>query len=187
MFKRILLTFSLLLGSGCPLSLRAETSRAVDPYDLEAAYLVHFLEFVDWPAGTFADPKAPFVIGILGEDPFGNRLAHLTEGRLINQRPVVLKHFGRFDPGDEDTLKTCHILFVAESEKGRLSTILKLVRRAPVLTVSEIEKFPLFGGILGFDQEGRKIHLSLNPKAAKSAQLKVSARLAQVCKTYRED
>jgi hypothetical protein len=159
----------------------------VDPYDLEAAYLVHFLEFVDWPADSFADPKAPFVIGILGEDPFGSRLARLTEGKLINQRQVVLKYFGRFDPGDEEILKTCHILFVAESEKDRLSTILKLVRRAHVLTVSEIDKFPLFGGILGFDQEGRKIHLSFNPKAAKTAQLKVSARLAQVCKTYRED
>jgi hypothetical protein len=159
----------------------------VDTYELEAAYLVHFLEFVDWPAKAFADKKSPYVIGVLGEDPFGDRLAKLISGRRFNGREVVLKRFGGFDPEEGETLRGCHILFVAASEKDRLPAILKEVRYAPILTVSEIDKFPLFGGVLAFDQEGRKIRLYVNPKAVKNAQLQFSARLLQVCRTYRED
>ena len=35
---------------------------------------LQFLEVCAWPDGTFATPTAPFVICIVGEDPFGNRL-----------------------------------------------------------------------------------------------------------------
>ncbi|HVZ80247.1 MAG TPA: YfiR family protein [bacterium] len=184
--KSLILIFLLAFLTG-PLGLRAESSRAVDPYELEAAYLVHFLEFVGWPESAFADPKSPYVIGVLGEDPFGEKLSRLTSGRLFNGRTVIIKKFGGYDPEEGDDLRACHVLFVAGSEKDRLPIILKILRRAPVLTVSEIEKFPLYGGILAFDQEGKKIRLYVNPKAAKGAQLQFSARLLQVCRTYGDD
>lgn len=169
------------------LGLWAESPKVVDPYDLEAAYLVHFLEFVNWPERAFADKKTPYVIGVIGEDPFGDRLAKLTSGRLFNGRKVVIRDFGGFEPEEASDLRACHILFVSHSEKDRLSGILKAVRYSPILTVSEIEKFPVFGGILSFDQQGKKIRLYVNPKAAKNAQLQFSARLLQVCRTYGED
>ena len=184
MFKKTFIFLALLAFLARPLGLRAE---AVDPYELEAAYLVHFLEFVDWPAQAFPGKKSPYVIGVLGEDPFGERLAHLTSGRLFKGRSVVIKKFGGFDPEEGNDLLTCHILFVASSEKDRLPSILKLIRYSPILTVSEIEKFPLFGGILGFDQEGKRIRLYVNPKAVKNAHLQLSARLLQVCRAYQED
>jgi hypothetical protein len=170
-----------------PLGVSAEPSRAVDPYELEAAYLVHFLEFVNWPARAFADKKTPYLIGVLGDDPFGDRLAKLTSGRLFNGRKVIIKDFGGFDPEEASDLRACHVLFISRSEKDRLSGVLKAVRYSPILTVSEIDKFPLFGGILSFDQQGKKIRLYVNPKAAKNAQLQFSARLLQVCRTYGED
>jgi hypothetical protein len=156
----------------------------VDTYDLEAAYLVHFLEFVEWPSNAFPDHKSPYVIGVLGEDPFGDRLDRLVSGRSINGRKVVVKRFGGFDPEEAEALLSCHVLFVAGSEKERLTGILRGIRKAPVLTVSEIEKFPLYGGIIEFDQQGKRIKLFLNPKAAKSAKLQVRARLLQVCRIY---
>ena len=42
--------------------------------DLKAVFLFNFTQFVEWPDTTFSDPTAPFVIGVLGEDPFGKSL-----------------------------------------------------------------------------------------------------------------
>lgn len=184
--RTLIFSFLLALLTG-PLGLFAESPRTVDPYELEAAYLVHFLEFVDWPVQAFTDEKAPYVIGILGEDPFGETLDRLVRGRLFQGRSVEVRRFGTYDEDDMAGLRDCHILFVSDSEKDSLPVILKRIRKDPVLTVSEIDKFLLFGGILGFDLEGKKIKLFFNPKAAKNARLKVSARLEQVCKTYHED
>src|SRR5436190_16349323 len=37
-----------------------------------AFYLRLLPEFTQWPAETFADEKKPFVLGILGDDPFAD-------------------------------------------------------------------------------------------------------------------
>ena len=94
---------------------------------------------------------------------------------------------GGYDTEEAKTLLSCHVLFVAGSEKVRLGNILRVVNKAPILTVSEIEKFPLFGGIIEFDQEGKKIRLVLNHKAAKNSKLQVRARLLQVCRIFRAE
>src|SRR5882757_899350 len=38
---------------------------------VQAVFLYNFSRFVEWPAQAFAQPNDPFVIGILGSDPFG--------------------------------------------------------------------------------------------------------------------
>lgn len=151
-------------------------------YDLEAAYLLRFMDFVEWPAAAFKGGKAPFVIGILGNDPFEGALDGLVQGRSYQGRAIRVQRFGDYDPNDLVALQDCEILFVADSERGRVAQILRQLGRSPVLTVSEIDKFPLYGGVIRFDLDGKKVRLSLNPKAAKKAKLRVGARLLQVCR-----
>src|SRR4051794_27981903 len=43
-------------------------------YKIKAVYLYNFVQYVDWPAGAFADEKSPLIIGVLGNDPFGKIL-----------------------------------------------------------------------------------------------------------------
>jgi len=47
---------------------------ALSEYQVKAAYLFNFLKFVEWPIESFADPLAPIVIGVDGDNPFGNAL-----------------------------------------------------------------------------------------------------------------
>ena len=42
---------------------------AAREYELKAAYLITFAQFVIWPDEAFAGSNAPVAIGILGEDP----------------------------------------------------------------------------------------------------------------------
>ena len=55
--------FALLLLLGSPV-------RAESEYDVKAAYLYKFTKFVEWPEAAFASAEAPFVIGVIGRDPF---------------------------------------------------------------------------------------------------------------------
>src|ERR1700732_1429930 len=50
-------------------------------YDVKAAFLFNFTKFVEWPEGSFGDPAAPIVIGIIGDEPFGDSLLRIVAGQ----------------------------------------------------------------------------------------------------------
>ena len=53
-------------------------SAAAQEYDLKAAFLFNFAQFVEWPRDAFSENTTPIIIGVLGQDPFG---ASLDRGR----------------------------------------------------------------------------------------------------------
>src|SRR6266700_7057796 len=75
-----------LFGSG-PATVSAQTVIS-DENQIKAVFLFNFAQFVEWPARAFPGKEAPLVIGILGEDPFGNYLDELVSGEKIGERPL---------------------------------------------------------------------------------------------------
>src|ERR1700688_4042081 len=59
-------------------------------YQVKAAYLFNFLKFVEYPGESFADPLAPIVIGVVGEDPFGSALPQVVIGKTVQGRDLVI-------------------------------------------------------------------------------------------------
>jgi len=159
----------------------------VTEYGLKAAYLFNFAKFVEWPEGAFDNEEAPLQIGILGEDPFGEELDRVVSGKSVGKHPIKVRRFGPFSKASPPDLRRCQVLFVAYSEKGKVREVLAALSGAGVLTVSEIERFHILGGMISFDQVGKKIALVINPAAAQHAGLLVSARLLQVARVYKGD
>jgi hypothetical protein len=141
-------------------------------YQLKAAFLFNFAKFIDWPPEAFADLKSPFIIGILGDNPFGRELEQTVAGKKINDHSITIQ---TFRAGTEAT--NCHILFISTSEKSRLPEIFGNLHGASVLTVSETERFIETGGMVNFVQATNKIRFQINDDAAKAARLKISSRL----------
>jgi len=156
-------------------------------YAVKAAYLFNFAKFVQWPNGTFNSAASPIIIGVLGDDPFGGDLDRTVEGKSVDGHPIRIKRFGAFDVTRVSQLQKCQILFISYSEKDNITEILGAMRGTDVLTVSEIEKFPILGGMILFDQEGQRITLAINPQAAKSSQLTISSKLLQVATIYKSE
>src|SRR5205823_3694158 len=48
----------------------AGAASPVSEYQLKAVFLFNFAHFVEWPAASLPPQSAPFVIGVLGKDPF---------------------------------------------------------------------------------------------------------------------
>ena len=90
--------------------LAAQTGPATE-YRVKAVFLFNFAQFVDWPADAFADSAAPFVIGVLGSDPFGELLDQTVLGEQLRGRPFEVR---RYHTVDEIT--ACHILFIHQPD-----------------------------------------------------------------------
>ena len=168
---RKIIFFGLSLG----LLLAAELGRAQTPprpteYQLKAAFLYNFAKFIDWPPEALADEKEPFIIGVLGDNPFGNDLEQA--GKKINDHTISVQSF---HTGAEAA--HCQILFISKSEEKHFSEIIQALHGTAVLTVSETDGFIEKGGMVNFVKEDNKIHFRINGEAAKADRLKISSKL----------
>src|SRR5690554_2985298 len=91
-FAGLLLTVAVAYSLLIPAEVRADAVREVD---MKAVFLYHFSAFVEWPPRAFTDPYAPFVIGVLGDDPFGGILDEVIQGEFKNQHPIIVRRFTR--------------------------------------------------------------------------------------------
>ncbi|MFH1313231.1 MAG: YfiR family protein [Candidatus Eisenbacteria bacterium] len=150
--------------------------KQVSEYEVKAACLYNFIRFVDWPETGKTKPDSLMVIGILGEDRFGNAFAPV-EGRLVkaNSRRLLIKRFGHYDRGVDPT--ACHVLFISATERTNARRIIKDLENAPVLTVGEFEGFLELGGIINLITVDEKIRWEVHRGQADRAGLEFSSQL----------
>lgn len=145
-------------------------------YQVKGACLIKFGMFVEWPTVPNGLPdKSPFIIGILGDDPFGKSFDESVAKEKVNGRQVVVR---RAKSAAE--LQGCQIVFIASSETDRLSAALETISTNRVLTVSDVPRFAGSGGMVGFFKEGGKVRFEINTAIAERSGLKVSSKLLQV-------
>jgi hypothetical protein len=150
---------------------RAQDSQPIE-YRFKAAFLWNFAKFIEWPPRAFTNESAPFIIGVLGTNPFGEELEQTVRGKQIGTHPIKVQLFR-----SADDAKHCHILFVSASEQSRLAEVFKTLGDAPALTVGEYDQFTQKGGMINFVREGNKIRFQINDAAAQAAGLKISSKL----------
>jgi hypothetical protein len=162
----------LLLGN---ITVQAQLSRE---YQLKAVFLYNFAQFTEWPTNALADDKSPIIIGIVGADPFGAVLEQTIRGETVAGHPLTVEHF----PHVAD-IKTCHLLFIPQSETRHVDEILKTVGDKPVLTVADIDT-PLTAGVMiRFVVQNNKVHFRINTPAARAANISLSSKLLRVAET----
>ena len=149
-------------------------NKAASEYQIKAAILYNLVRFIDWPDEAFADSRAPVVISIVGKDPFGSEI-EVIRGQTVQGRKVVI-HRAR-TLGD---LRRCHVLFVSESEKGRLVKVLRAAENWNTLTVADWQGSAEQGACVDFYEEDHKIRFSINIEASSKARLKVSSKLLRL-------
>lgn len=156
--------------------------RAQSPteYEVKAVFLYNFAKFVEWPGVAGDAPNEPFVIGILGEDPFGKVLDETLRGKTVNGRTVVIARLLRAKDA-----RGCHIVFISGSESRHLHSIFESLQGSNVLTVGETEGFARQGGAINFTLEESRVRFEINIEAAQRAGLKISSKLLSLAKIVR--
>jgi len=153
----------------------AEASQPKE-YQIKAAFLYNFANFVEWPEGSFSDETSPIVLGILGEDPFGVILESV-EGKAIAERHVTIKRFKKLED-----VGFCHILYICPSENKKIRNILAKLNRFGVLTIGDMDGFAQSGGIINFIKVDNKIRFEINLDVAKACDLEISSKLLSMAR-----
>ena len=155
----------------------ADTSPVAGEYQVKAAFLYNFTKFTNWPPGAFSSATAPLIIGILGEDPFGQTMDDIVRGETVGERSLVVKRLRA-----NDDLRACHLLFISRSEKERLPAVLSQLKGSPVLSVSEINGFAEQGGMVNLLLANKTVRIEINQAAAAQAGLQISAKLLKLAR-----
>jgi len=178
------------------IAIEAEADSPSSPeYQVKAAFLYNFIQFVDWPEEKSADSNEPITIGIIGNDPFGDAFESIKDKKVKGGRGVIIKRFKSFEDlkkstekdkpesdQETETLTKCHLLFICSSEQKNLKETIDLLKDHSVLTVADMQGFLESGGIVNFIIEENKVGFEINIAAAKQAKLEIRSNLLRLAK-----
>ena len=151
-------------------------------YELKAAFLFNFTQFVDWPTNAFQHDSDPIVIGVLGPDPFGETLDRLAAGEEVRGRKLKVERYPSFSQ-----YKGAHILFISRAFSAQWGDIQRELRNKPILTVSDMDRFAARGGMIHLVTERNLVRLRVNAEAARRAEITISSKLLRLADNLPRD
>ncbi|MBD3314585.1 MAG: DUF4154 domain-containing protein [Chitinivibrionales bacterium] len=156
--------------------------QVVEEYQIKSVYLERFTRFIDWPENSAVNDTAiPFIIGVVGRNPFGSILEKDYAHHRIKDKRVEIRYCD-----DLERIEGCHLLFIADSEKHGLDEILERVRGKAVLMVGDTQGFAHAGVHINFYRSGDKIRFKINIDAVREAGLEVASLLLDYAQVVRE-
>ena len=158
------------LVAGASQTARAQS--AADEYQVKAAFLFHFAQFVDWPAGVLTASDPSLTLCIFKDEPRGMEFQSTIEGKTLGSRVFHVRLISQLQEIEE-----CNILFLSRDQTRRQTAILQSLRGLGILTVGETPNFLSDGGIIRFHLVEDKIRFDINLEAAEAAHIKISSRL----------
>ena len=152
-------------------TVRAAESPLGKEFQVKAVFLYNFAQFIEWPPQAFQSPASPLVIGVLGQDPFGEFLDQTVEGELVNGHPLVVERYATIEE-----LRPCHILYISGSTAGQNEQIAAALRNSRILTVADANNGPS-GTMVRFVMERNRVRLRINLEEARRSGLNISSKL----------
>jgi hypothetical protein len=181
-FPRTRIAALLLAVASAGFQTASAQSAASLEYQVKAAFLFNLGQFVNWQSEVCPDTTSSFVIGVLGEDPFGEILDAVVRGERIQDRPAVVE---RYDEVEE--VGRCQILFIGSSESERLEEIFEGLAGDNVLTVGEAAAFAERDGVIRLAIVNNRLRLEVNTGAARASNLSISSRLLRLADVVRSE
>ena len=156
----------LLIAGGAAASFA--TMAAAQPTDtaVKAAFLPRFARYVTWPPAALPKGSDPFVLCVVGRDPFGAMLDDAARSQLIDGRRITVR---RLEAGASTA--GCHIAFLSTGGGQVLTT-----PGRPVLTVTDAENGST-RGIIHFVVTGGRVRFFIDQRSAAQRGLGISSRL----------
>jgi hypothetical protein len=144
----------------------------MEEYQVKAAFLFRFAQFVDWPPGVLNNSDSSLMLCIFEDEPRRQEFQSTIEGKVIGARVLHVRQISQ-----PQEIQGCNILFLSRDEVRRQTAILRSLRGMPVLTVGETDNFLSSGGMIRFHLDEDKIRFDINLDGVESSHLKISSRL----------
>lgn len=147
-------------------------------YQIKAEFIERFTRFIEWPSSLQRPQSEPFIIGVIGRDPFDGYLDAIARARMIKGRQVKIVHLP-----SPDEIGSCQLLFVAASERGRIDAILAKARNFPVLTIADSPGSLESGVMINLYTAEHKVRFEINEQEMSKAGFAASAQLLKLARS----
>ncbi len=145
---------------------------------VKAASIVRFLNYVEWPAAVFPTPDAPYVIGVVQNQPIADELVRLTSGRKIGPRPIVIRPLQGTDASGD-----LHVVFMGNMDRAGQAQLVKQFQRQPVLIVTESDGALQQGSMINFRLVEERVRFEVALEPVEKSGLKLNSRILGVAIT----
>lgn len=134
---------------------------------VKAAFLPRFARYVTWPTAAMPRGSDPFVLCVIGTDPFGGLLDDAARSQSVDGRAIAVRRMDSAAATDN-----CQIAFVGGGRPGQLTAL----GRRPVLTVTDATNGGE-RGIIHFVVMGGRVRFYIDQALATQRGLSISSRL----------
>ncbi len=140
-------------------------------WEVKAAFLPRFARYVSWPPAARPRGEAPFVLCVVGTDPFGAALDQAARSQTVDGRRVAVRRMDSAAAADG-----CHIAFVGGSRSQPAKQLLAALARKPVLAVTD-SRNGAARGIIHFSIVDGRVRFYIDQVSAQQRGLSISSRL----------
>jgi hypothetical protein len=179
---------AILLSMAGWLPAMADDNRGADAVSqAEAAYLINFLRYTEWPPGSFASAHAPFEIVVLGPPAVRRAIRGVAAATgIVRHRPVQVSamrvpHDGELNAEQFEKLRRSHLVYFHASVPSQ-RRMLDTLRREAVLTVGNGDRFAADGGMFRLMRTGSAIVFEVNSTAIDESGVRVSAKALRLAR-----
>lgn len=145
-------------------------------YQIKAAFVCKFGNYVDWPAQALGPASLPFRIGVLASSAVIEEFRRTAAASSVAGRPVEVKKLAR-----GEALEGLHAIFVSRAMSAHAAELIAAVQGRPVLTVTELEPGGTTG-MINFVVVEDKVRFDILLPPIVQSGLKISVRLLGVAR-----
>jgi hypothetical protein len=145
---RLLRWLAALLLAGISLAIAQPDSET----QLESAYLINFLKYVEWPASS----RSTSTICLFGRDTLGTFLSS-HEGRLIGGKELRVRRVHT-----PDDMQNCQLVYIPDIEEARIGAVLRWIQGMPILPASNADGFAQSGGGIELFRNSGRLQFIVN-------------------------
>lgn len=153
----------------------------VSEYRVKAASLLHFIGYTTWPKSAFEKDDSPFVVLVVGEDPFGDLLEKTLQGKKGAGRPIRIARSASLE-----SLPRAHLIFLAPSHAKEIGTLMAAAASRGVLVVGESEGLAADGAHVNVFLESKRLRFEVNTDALKRSELTISPEMLKLARIVQD-
>lgn len=159
----------------CLACLTPSRANHLPQYQIKAGFVYNFAVLTNWPVEVGKMLK----LCVYGRDPFGADLEALDKTE-VGARMLSVER-----PSDLESLKSCQLVYIPDSESLRTARILEVLRGLPVLTIAESPGAMSAGVMLNLRLAHDHITFEVNQGMARRSGLTFKARLLRLASEVR--
>lgn len=152
----------------------SRSMETMEEYDVKTALILNLALLTEWPREAFNKPDSPINLCIIGDNIVQEAFMQISK-KMIGRRGLNILDITR-----SRKIDPCHIIFLGNQDRIRLSQIHAATVGKPILTIDDINHLTTFKSIVNLQKGGDRMELYINLNLAGQARLKISSRVLKL-------